>query len=90
MPISALFYSTLIGLTAGYIYGLAFVTQQKRVFLHSYQKNSTLLLITIMNPILRLIVLAIGFYYLIFCSFTHSLLMLGCFIAAFWYQLLRT
>lgn len=82
-------FSLGVGILSGYVYALAFVTQQKRVFLSPFNVSRvSFLLVSMMSTILRIIILAGGFYMLIACNNIQSLTFITSFISTWWLTLI--
>ncbi len=77
--------SCIIGVITGYMYGLFFVYERKRVLL-----NNTSTLQTFILPIvMRMSLFAALLYYLLMTTRMHFILTLLCFIAGFWAMVLQ-
>ncbi len=77
--------SCIIGLITGYMYGLFFVYERKRVLF-----NSTSTLYTFILPIvIRMLLFGVIVSYLLITTRIHFILTLLCFIASFWSIILQ-
>jgi len=87
MPLNFLF-TGILGLLLGYIYGLSFVLQEKKVhklFNNTYLQQSALYLF----PILRLTFLASILLYLLHYENINFILFFGCFALSFYVKIIN-
>ncbi len=78
--------SSIVGLCGGYLYGLFFVYQRKRVL---FAQQASILITFIIPVITRIVLFGLICYYLLITTRIHFILTLMCFVTGFWSSILR-
>lgn len=83
----SLIIAIIIGILSGYLYGLFFLLQRRRVFTHqtTQKKYNNIYVYSFFFMAMRITILALLWYYLLPLGFLHFIIIMVCFFLSFWF-----